>query len=437
MCARSLCLWPRVAALVLAASSGCQFDYPRAIEDGEVRLTVLGPDGAPAPTALASIPGTPRVAAAGPEGVIALRGLPAIAGVVRVVVDDDGDGVPSAGTLVPFQTTLAPVRKNLSDGITTEAKTVVTGLLLGEHRLQKTGALTGVVREGGAVLAAGRSAFVVVLRSSLVGMGAGAREATLPVEAAAAAAADGSFTVDGVIPGTVTVVALVRSGTDEPDVAGLLEASVSDDAPLIVDATTPLPRTAPMQLELVGGGERATVQNIFFLRPGTLTDLVPPLAVDEPAGVHVIDAPIALFDLGVQVSDGPGTTIPGLIAVNADLPPWLPVELPAVEDACVVDGARDCDRDGLRGVRPGADADALYDACVPACAALVGADLDGASCETADGSFDCDDDADGVPDAVERSCVLPHQGTDADGDGLCEPGADLFPRCADNTPENC
>jgi hypothetical protein len=433
----------RAARLVLvvtvcAANAACVFPFPRELEDAEVKGVLLRADGEPAATAFASVPGTQRVASADEDGVLSFKDVPPMRGVARVLIDDDADGIAEQGALVPFVTAVKEVKKNLTDGIFTAPVAVVNGLLYGEVTLEETTTVSGTVLEEGSALGAGRVARVLVFRVREVGALDSTHTATLPVEASTVTA-DGSFTVSGVLPGAVQVVALIGPEGGDTARVGIVEAQAGDDGVTIDAAETAL-GTFQVQIDLIGATERATLDAVETYAPGTNAPPLTQESVGAPAaGSHVIAAPRGVFDLFALVGGGdPSGLALGLVVASDTLPPFMPIELPVLVDACesAEDGVgRDCDRDSIEGLPPieASGADAAYDACMSACSGLAGGALDGATCD----GVDCDDDADGVPDVDERNCVGPLFGTDTDGDNLCEPAADPFPLCAANTIAAC
>jgi hypothetical protein len=401
------------------AGSACVYDFPRTLKDGQVQATVLDADGHPAKTAHASIPGTERLAEADGKGVVVFLGLPVVSSLLQLTVDDDGDGHPEQAAYVPFHTELARVAKNLGDGALSEPPEVTTGVLLGNVKLKETGTVTGTVLDDGAALAAGRTAQVLVLRRVTL---ADDLVVTLPVEQRATTAADGTFSLAGVLAGDVTLVALVGDDGQPADHFGL--ADVTDGAVTDLDASQALTagQTADLELHLFGGKERTELSTAFFFSPGTQLDFpgVEPQDIGEGVGgAFLLQAPQGVFDLQAETSDTPAGVLHNALALpGIDNNVAVPVELPTLADPCKSGKKRDCDRDGKAGLS-GDDSEAL-DACVDACGGLRGKDLEGAVC----GNIDCDDDADGVADVDERACIGAQLGVDTDGDGVCEPGAD-------------
>lgn len=409
------------ALFVAAGFVGCSFPLERTagLSDGEIRFAPRRADGSLAEGAVAAVTGSARVTALradrrGDDDAFVLAGLVPGRFIVRVSEDEDGDGVAERGAFVQAALAEAPVKKNLSDGCTGTPPPVVTSVILGDVPLADTGAVdvTFQILEsaGGAPrgLLDGEAARVVLWRD--LGGTATALEGSAP------AAADGSATLAGVIPGTVRVAVFVFNTAEGPgkptffgggqvDVTAGASAALDllADEPARVDAGGTLrQRTTPVQLEAqwsVADAPEVGVVQASFTVPHGGADIVPPVALgarlDEDNRALVVDAPIGVVDLLLTsetegVSDGALLGVVVVPAADGASAVLAPVELPVLADFCVVPGgaagARDCDHDGV-----------LAD-------------------------DDDDDDADGQADADEpEGCLGPGLGTDRDGDELCEP----------------
>jgi hypothetical protein len=266
---------------------------------------------------------------------------------------------------------------------------------------------------------------------------------------------------------------------------GDLDAAL-DESTTVALVVTPPPTGASMSVVLVPPGRAfpPCEDPPVLDYSGTMFEHARAIEV-PPQPRPNVEIPLGAWD--VQVCDGVRAgRLRGQVAFRFDTPPswgpvfigaeerqcqsWLPTadhEVCESDDACeVAEGETvscratdelnllggpvrrcfqllesDCDGDGVRGLPPpeGFD-DPLWNACEAACSGLLGAAVDGVTCETADGEvtrvWDCDDDGDGQADVDEPACYGVGLGDDLDGDTLCSP-VDLFPLCRANSREAC
>lgn len=415
---------------VCVAGAACSYDYARNVKEGEVRIDhVLAPDGSAAAGAFASIIGTERIAAVTRGGALSFLALPLLTAPLVITLDGDGDGIAEAASVVPLALHLEDVKKNLTDGWLTQTQRVVVGSLLGTVTLEPTRSIRGTVTQNGAALPVDR--LVQVVAYSVVDVADGV-SVQMPLQASTAARADGSFVLRGLLARPQHVVALVRSDGAPADLFALRVVEGTLDATDIsLDATTALVGTVTAQLTLFGATERESLTEVDYVEPGT--DVVTIETRGEPIATHTLSPPRGLRALQALTDTGKGGLLPTMAFVedNVDL---AFVEIAAVADPCAVGDVRDCDRDGIAGLPIFTANEPAFAACT-SCAGLRGAALDDAVC---DGSqLDCDDDSDGVADVDETACLGATRGVDTDGDGMCEPGADVFPRCALNAVDVC
>ena len=203
----------------------------------------------------------------------------------------------------------------------------------------------------------------------------------------------------------------------------------------IDNAGTPAPVTTSFALTLAAVSNQAPDTLFFFDEVGTARDVVEPQSAPATETVE-LQAPIGLWDLTVSpdassTGGGSPAVVRGVVVVPAIT--FGPVELPPAVDLCLDDeGERDCDHDGRLSLPLpdplSADINsikALYSACAPTCIAAFGPELVDATCEVDGQVFDCDDDADGQADVTEPlACLGAANGTDRNGNGLCEQSQD-------------
>jgi len=326
------------------------FDLERAsgFGEGEIRLAVVDATGAPVVGARVAIEGARQAAVTNDAGLAVVGGLVVGDYAVRVLVDDDGDGIPEAGAVRgEASIRLAPLR-----GVER-----LTTFELPTTTLVATGSVAGTVTGCGV----GEICRVVAFRHITLGTAGGrSREVALPIEGNAGVDVDGSWRIDGLLPGTVTVVATAytKSVATQP-LQQLIAASrplrfaVSDvevganGVALVVDTDVPASVTATLEVA-AGPDDLERLQgDVDYLVPGTGTDVSPGLR-GAFAGLSVavptveIDIPVSVFDLSAQ-ADG----VVGQLAAVAGVPgigTLLPVVLglPAVDDTGCVDVDEDC-----------------------------------------------------------------------------------------------
>jgi hypothetical protein len=447
----------RRVLLLLVMFAGCDFDTSRTdnLRDGEIHARAVRKDGTPAVGASVAVAGSDRVTQAGADGEILLDALVPGHWLLRITEDDDGDGAPERGAYLGAQLRRAGVPKNLTDGCTGAPPNVTTTFLAGDVALVDTGAITGNV-----TLAADERARVVVWRDVVVGEGDGQVEYATQIEASAGVSPDGSYRIDGVIPGAVHVASFlydVLSGPNAPKLFGVIDVDVvgGDDVTANVNATEEAllegggPRIASVQVEAQWNQPEPAavdISQVTFSAPVSGAFVgpapgAPPAAgftIQQDENAFVLDPPIGIVD--ILLSSATEGAADGLLRGFAIVQRGLdelggqlgPVELPILLDRCALeDGTRDCDHDGLPGLPfPSGDDDPVWVACASACESALGVDGARATCPNGDEELDCDDDGDGQPDVTEPArCFGPAVGTDLDGDDLCEPAEDPFPYC--------
>lgn len=434
----------RRALALCALFVGCAFEPVRTagLGDGEIHAVAVRSDGAPASNALVSLQGSARVTTAGADGSFVLAGLVPGTWFVRITEDDDGDGAPERGAHVPVEIRRAGVPKNLSDGCAGAPKDVVTSVLLGDVLLADAGALVGSVtldQDGGGALGPDERARVVVWRD-LDGY-------ATQIEAAAGVDVNGSYRIEGVLPGPVHVAAFVFDvalGSHAPKLFAVGDVEVAaGEALLNLVVGADAARTVAAQLELQWTLPEPAAVDIVqasFTGAGGAHDLgfdVTPYTVQESVRSLVYDLPVGVVDvlLTSATSGAADGLLRGAVVVPESTAVLGPVELPLLADPCAIDGVRDCDRDGVPGLPlPSSDDDPAWAACKNACQGAFGAGGARALCDT----LDCDDDGDGQPDVTEPArCLGPGVGTDLDADDLCEPAEDPFPACATDDRVGC
>jgi hypothetical protein len=443
---------------VLAVFAGCDFDTSRTegLGDGEIRARAVRKDGAPAVGAVVAVTGSDRVTQAGANGEVVLDALVPGRWILRLSEDDDGDGAPERGAYVSAELRRAGVPKNLTDGCSGEPPNVTTSFLAGDVALEDTGTLIGAVSlddgDGGdGVMGPDERARVVVWRE-IDGY-------ATAIGASAGVSPNGTYRIDGVLPGPVHVAAYVYdvlSGANAPKLFGTVDVDVVGGGENLADVF------AGDETLLEGGGARlasaqveaqwsqpepAAVEIVQITYGAPVSGAIvgpspgaPPGAgviIEQDARAFVVDPPIGVVD--ILFSSATEGAADGLLRGYAIVPrdgggggQLGPVELPLLIDRCVLDdGTRDCDHDGLPGLPfPSGDDDPVWAACADACAGALGVDGARATCTSGGVEVDCDDDGDGQPDVTEPArCFGAAVGTDYDSDDLCEPAEDPFPYC--------
>ncbi|HEY4222203.1 MAG TPA: carboxypeptidase-like regulatory domain-containing protein, partial [Myxococcota bacterium] len=443
-----------VVVVLVGALAGCQYntDRTKGLLDGEITGTALREDGSPAQGALIAVAGSQRVVAADAHGNFAVTDLVPGTWILHITEDDQGDGVPERAAFVSATARFVPIKKNLTDGLTSAPPSAITSELLGTVKLATTAHIKGSV-----AVAVGEEARVIAWRD--------VADHAAPIEASAhVSAVDGSFDLAGVAPGAVHVAALsydpLEHGADATRIVhfGVVDASAGDSAVHITpdqsartDSDATKLRTFSVQLDAQWDSthvQAVTLALATFTAPGhdddELGNSPDGAQLDAAQSAFVLDVSAGVVDISLQsATDG---VVDGLLRGALALPDVAvlgPVELPRLADPCD-DGAggRDCDHDGLQGLPFPDDGDAAvaaqYHACAAECADKLGPALVGATCTVDGKKFDCDDDGDGQPDVTEgAACLGPGLGTDLDGDDLCEPNADPFPNCLSNLTADC
>lgn len=422
------------ALCVAAGLLGCSYPFERTTEvsDGEIRLTPRREDGALAERAVASVSGGARAAAvrrdaANGNDALVLAGLAAGPWLVRVQEDEDNDGVAERGAWLTQTLELLPIPKSFNDGCAGRAPPLsVNSRIWGDIVLEETASL-GVEVEvddgsGPRGLSDTEAARVVVWRDLVV-------EETpyaTTVEASAAVV-HSAATLRGLIAGTVHVAVFVYE-TDASAGTPLLygvthtELAPGSDARLTLRASIPArqsdgtPKAVDAEVELTwdpalsadASLELATTDSPDVADPLATVDVLDP----QPLGLRGLqpgDAVRVRLPVGVSrlvlasATEGlVGGSALGVVmapqdpgAPDLDAPRVGPVLLTGAIDPCAPltpEAAPDCDNDGI------ADED--------------------------DEDRDGDGQADAQEGAAEGRCVAPGQGTDLDGDGLCEPAED-------------
>jgi hypothetical protein len=398
----------QLGILVVAASAaGCQpLDRADGIGEGGVRVTVVDEAGAPVAGARVAIVGSPRVATSDENGLAALRGLVPGDYALHVGVDDDEDGVFDRAAIRGDMGTIRV--KDIAGRL---RRTV---FLTGPIAVAATGEIRGTVD-----VPDGELARVVAVRTLALGTD-NVREVQLPVEASSGVDVDGGFRLRGLAPGEVTLVAFAwpRPTSTQPR-QQLIAASrparfarqtvtVGSSDVVFADLAA-VPDSAAVVLALAGdladarnGGE--AIFSVPQDGPDLAVGVIDGLTAASPR--TTIDAPVAIFDLTVQL-DGFGGGVPLVVGLPGAA--WLPVPV-GLDPQCL----------GRERNAPDPED--------------CGGDFDG------DGVLDKDDtdkDGDGVEDEDEpTACRVPGLGGDRDRDCLCD-AADPYPDCASNDPVDC
>jgi hypothetical protein len=398
--------------------------------------------------AVARADGTIAMATADAGGRVRLRRLVPGDVVVRVDVRD-ADGLLVAGAVVDDAgVAIAPIARNAF----ASPQAGLTSQELDDVVVAPVATLAGTVD---ADACAPGTCRVVVARRVELGTSF-KREVLGAVEAAAAVADDGSWSVAGLVPGNLVVALLHAARATSPGpVAAAVVASRPDafavgDAALAVGvdrldvalpALQPLPDTTTVELELVGNvGDAGRVAGfVTFLAPSTTADTGVDLVeladlVDATPLVAPLATPTGLFDLSVQLNDGFTGLLRGALLLPG-VPPPAPVVVGGLDFCDLTDVGHDCDGDDREDDEDD-DGNGILDKDEPRPCNPADPDRD---CD-GDGtvaSADPDDDGDGQPDVTETvPCRGPGRGTDLDGDCLCEP-FDPLPGCASNDPADC
>jgi hypothetical protein len=409
---------PLVAGLLaIVGALACQpLDRTEGFGNGEVRVTVVDAEGEPIEGARVRVPGSPRVAISSAGGLAVLRGLVVGDYALHIGVDDDGDGRDDRAVVRAGDTAMV---RTAEVGGARRHTSVVTGPIALEPSGSIAGTLPGLLPD--------ELARVVVVRRVVLGADASAREVQLPVEGSGGVTDDGSFAVEGLAAGEVILVALtwVPSSSPEPlqqliaasrPTRFAVQAAQVGSGDVVVANLEAVPALVTLTLELAG--DIKPVRNagqVVFSVPldgpdvaGALVGTIEGLAAASPR--VVVDAPLSVFDLRVQLD---GVPVPTSVSPVVGLVDITLLPVPVGLDP-------DCQP------RESDDEHGAVDGC--------GGDLDGDGLLDDD---DDDDDADGVDDADEpTACRLIGLGADRDGDCLCD-AVDPFADCASNDPVDC
>ena len=412
----------RGAALLLPvflASCFFEFDRGREIGPGEISGRTVLPGGEEvAPFARITPLGTPRVRLSDDAGDFLLDAVGVGTWSLRFTHDQDGDGRPEHAAHRLVAVPEGP------DG-------AAVGVLLGDVALLQVASLSGTATLNGAPAA---GAQVVVYSSA----SSGGIDVELPIEARTATDSEGRFRIDAIAPGEMLVAAFTGESASTPVSLSLAENEDRSDVELTL---TPSPTPRDVRVLLAPAPSADERVRIDLLAAGSAALDIDPSAVDEGENTFVglnevtVPADVGLHDVYVTTSTGKR----GALLGQAVLPPgnddiaWGLVLLTDVDPCAfreggeIVAGARDCDGDALRGLPFD---EGIFTECAPACTDAFGAVR--VSCETPQGTFDCDDDGDGQPDVTAPlACAAVERGGDLDGDGVCD-REDIFPDCAAN-----
>lgn len=447
----------KVLLVVAALSAGCfVLDRHDPLVPGSIQGRAVRRDLAdePAKFSLVSSPNAGTVRRASQDGTFVVRGLAEGAWALRFVDDADGDGIFERQAVRAVRIAV------VADG----AGQRLSGIDVGDVRLDGTYALSGgVVATGVPDVAAGPPPATVVakvyaLRSVDVEDFRAAAETgsvILGVEAEASVDDEGRFLFPALGTGDVQIVgAIYERGDDgvQGELIGLSapvaasstageDVDLGDGAVDVAYDDALVGATRDVQLAIAPAPESATIRFVTQDR----VDVIDEQQREAGTGLVSVAAPIGVSVVEVEDEEGRFGVLQAQLLLPEALDPatgpptWGPVllhdELP-----CGADG--DCDGDGVPGLPlfdPDLAADdeeqALWVACGAQCAGAFGEEGGDAVCEVDGERFDCEDDGDGQADVTERiACYGVGLGTDRDQDGLCEPGQDPFPHCAENDP---
>ena len=336
-----------VGGVVLLSSACLDLERADSFRDGEVRVSVVDGDGAPVAGARVSIEGTNLASETNDAGLGVIGGLVVGDYAVRVSVDDDGDGIAEAGAVRgEASIRLAPVR-----GIER-----LTAFELPTTTATATGSIAGAVTG----CADNEVCRVVAFRHISLGMlGGRTRDVALPVEGSAGVGADGTWRIDGLVPGTVTLLALASTratalqplqqliAASRPTRFAVVDADVgSSDVAIAVDTEVP-PGGVSATLEVASDDLERAQGSVAFLVPGTVTDVRPALVgafagltAEQPTAA--LQVPVSVFDMNADAGGVGGQLglMAGAPGIGALLP--LVLGLPVVDDAACIDTDADC-----------------------------------------------------------------------------------------------
>jgi hypothetical protein len=404
---------PWCGLLAVAVVVGCRpLERTTELGAGEVRVSVVDDQEMPVEGAIVTVPGSPRMAVSDADGLAVVRGLVAGNYALRIGIDDDGDGRDDRAAVRAADVAMVRLAELGGAG---RLSSVITAPI----ELAPTGSIGGTVPG----LLPSELARVVVVRRVTLGADERAPAVQLPVEGSAGVDVDGSFLIEGLAAGEVTLVALTWSPSSSPEpLQQLIAASRPSrfavktvdvgNLDVVVAELAPSPASVPLTVEL--GGDLSPVRNagsVTYDVPqgnvavsAALVGTIEGLASSSPRAA--VEAPLSVFALIVDIGAvGVAEPVVGLPDVAL-----LPVPV-GLDPAC--------------GPREGAELGAI-DGC--------GGDLDGDGVLDDD---DDDDDGDGVNDNLEPTvCRTIGRGADRDGDCLCD-AVDPFADCTSNDPVDC
>ena len=336
-----------VGGVALLSSACLDLERADSFREGEVRVTVVDGNGAPVAGARVSIEGTNLGSETNDVGLGVVSGLVVGDYAVRVSVDEDGDGIAEAGAVRGE----ASIRRAPLRGIER-----LTAFELPTTAVAATGGIGGVVTN----CADDEICRVVAFRHMTLGMvGGRTRDVALPVEGSAGVGADGTWRIDGLVPGTVTLLALASTRATALQPLQQLIAASRPTRFAVVDADVGRTNVAiAVDTEVPAGGVTATLEvaaddleraqgSVGFLVPGTLTDVSPAL-VGAFAGLTAeqptaeLQVPVSVFDMNADTGSVGGQLglMAGVPGIGALLP--LVLGLPAADDAACTDIDADC-----------------------------------------------------------------------------------------------
>jgi hypothetical protein len=400
-----------VAGLVF---SGCELERSEGLGEGEIHMVVTDEGGDGVVGALVSVLGTGVGAISAEGGVAVVKNLHAGDFALRVSVDEDGDGVADLAAYRGDATIRVGKVRGLDRLTAFQLESPVV--------LAPTGSVSGTV----AGCEDGEICRVVAYRHLNIGtVFSTVREVALPIEGQSGVQTDGTWRIDGLAVGEVSLVAFAATASasveprqqliaaSNPSRFGTATADVgSVDVAINVDTDV----AASVEAIIEVAGDAADVDgksgSAFVTVPSDITDLGAGLGgtidgVSADARTFAVNVPVTVFDITVQLDGFSG--VGSAFAATPNIGVLLPVN---VARACALKLPEDDDPEET--VYCDADNDGLLDAD-PA---------------------ELDADGDGIPDADEVGCVGINVGTDADGDCLCDL-VDPFPNCSSNDPADC
>ena len=316
--------------------------------EGEIRVAVVDGEGSPVAGARVAIEGARQAALTDDTGLAVVGGLVVGDYAIRVAVDADADGVPEAGAVRgEASIRLAPLRR--VERLTTFELPTTT--------VVATDSVSGTVTGCGA----GELCRVVAFRHITLGTAGGrSREVALPIEGTAGVSTDGSWRIDGLLPGTVTVLATAYTksvatqplqqmiAASRPLRFAVVDVDVGADAiALAVDTDVPDSVTATLEVAAAPDKLERLQGDVDYLVPGSGTEVSPGLrgafgGLSVATPTVEIDIPVSVFDLSAQADGvvGQVAAMAGVPGIGALLP--IVLGLPAVDDTACVDADEDC-----------------------------------------------------------------------------------------------